>query len=1100
MKDTDLFDAIAHIDEDLIDRCLAEDDANRGIGQELSSEPAVTVTEIKPGSVGKRIAVTVASIAAALLLAFGLISVLHIGGKKPVEPVNDPTDPPVTTEAVPTEAVPGPAADADILREFFERKDAAGVKNGDKLFPNYDPADPATWIDEGDEHHKTLEFNSDGQLTSAYLSCADYASMMLAGDLDLDRFEALDSFFAVNLGIDGKVNAENVPKAATNEFLALHVERSEGISVYRGCYLEDLLLRSALRTSVEMSNPLGTDPDYLSPALRIEVVTAGSGYAGVNGWSNEDFYEVHLSAEPKAGAQFLGWYEDGRLVSTEPDYALISEAPESSLAGETAEYRFIAKFSSSISSEEAEILREFFEQEDERLGEKNGLKLFGENYDPDDPSTWVWTGNGNCVFKFDESGRLTFVNAEGYELSAPVLVGDLELDKFDSLTSFSITDYIIDGSIYANGMKTAATLELRQLNANMVNGPAVFSGGYCERIRLLSKTSTVVNMTNVFEEQTWLHPAFKVTVNTEGAGYAGVNAWDDENAYEVRLEARADEGKRFLGWYDENGVLVSTDLSYELYGEDSGRHCEGANEEFTFTAKFDPEPGFVPESYDQHDLSVLREFFATPVGENGRDIGYECFHNSHAEVPYSIDDPSTWRDDPYYGVDWNASGKVGKITLYPSSALHAELDLTGFEELHHVELIYTALDKITVADCPLLTDGCMLYLGTAYGDAHVEAGYVEKLNVGSCTSVYCSLLDDNGRPFTAELKVEGPGVVTAHSSVDNLGRYGFSIGARPDEYVDFLGWYDENGRLVSTDRSICLNGKDRSEPLRSSYKYTAKFAKPAAPTPLPEGDFFCEIIPNVPSHIDIDGDGREDTVLFNMFTDEYNDQDLDVLITLASDPDNTYTFKTYGAARGNVCGGAVDFDPTDGHIEIVVNYDECDGDPMTYVYRLRDDGSGFDTFVDYVFIEWLTEDRIWSWGYYGIPEGWAFDAKEGLGFSKRTEILGTCFVFNHFTVTENGIEYLDDEFLYPSFEYIVGSQYTLLRELTVTLENGKTKTLKKGDKISPYSTDRQTYVCVKLEDGRIGRIEVTFGDPEYQFPVLLNGINQDAYMEINYAD
>ena len=79
MNDTDLFDAIAHIDEDLIDRCLAEDDANCGIRQEPSSEPAVTVTEIKPGSVGKRIAVAVASIAAALLLAFGLISVLHIG-------------------------------------------------------------------------------------------------------------------------------------------------------------------------------------------------------------------------------------------------------------------------------------------------------------------------------------------------------------------------------------------------------------------------------------------------------------------------------------------------------------------------------------------------------------------------------------------------------------------------------------------------------------------------------------------------------------------------------------------------------------------------------------------------------------------------------------------------------------------------------------------------------------------------------------------------------------------------------------------------------------------------------------------------------------
>lgn len=99
MKDTELFDAIAHIDEDLVDRCLAEDETVR----EKPSEPASAVTEVKPLS-ARRIMIAVLAAAAALLLFFGLLAILHIGGKRPIGPVNAGTEAPTAVNTDDPEA------------------------------------------------------------------------------------------------------------------------------------------------------------------------------------------------------------------------------------------------------------------------------------------------------------------------------------------------------------------------------------------------------------------------------------------------------------------------------------------------------------------------------------------------------------------------------------------------------------------------------------------------------------------------------------------------------------------------------------------------------------------------------------------------------------------------------------------------------------------------------------------------------------------------------------------------------------------------------------------------------------------------------------
>ena len=569
-------------------------------------------------------------------------------------------------------------------------------------------------------------------------------------------------------------------------------------------------------------------------------------------------------------------------------------------------------------------------------------------------------------------------------------------------------------------------------------------------------------------------------IDRMGYTFAGVfEIENDENTYYFtetgELFRRGPEG-------DFIGMLTAGDAAFLM----------SLRPEAAPTAAPDPDV-FVPEGYDAHDYLALAEFLSAPLGEGGYTIGENCY-SDYFTGEFDVMDPSTWRTD-YHGVKWDPeTGKALEITLHPSvDHFPVELRLSGFEKLEKVAFWDVTFDSIVISDCPALTDGCMIYTGSAAGDVVIEAGYVTQLNAGSDTHVHCSLMGDK-YPFELDLSAEGPGRVSA-SAVYYEGEYTVSCTAIADEYVDFLGWYDNDGKLASAEISMQLSGGEMGF-ISGSHVYTARFAKPAAPTPLPGGDFFCEITPNVETKVDIDGDGESDTVLVSVGSGEEEEGDLiSMTVTLAAKPEEPYYFPVDNMG-GEVCAAAVDFDPTDTHIEIVATYDECDGDQITCVWRLKDDGSGFDEFTECVGVVFEGMEGTSPWYFGDVPEGWTFSAAEGLSIDRRTEILGTTFVINRITVTENGIEYLDNEYRYPGGEY----ELTLKRELKVTLENGKTKTLPVGARIKPYSTDRRTFVKVLLEDGGIGTVKVTFGNTDYDYPVLLNGVDQDEYADIQYAD
>lgn len=274
----------------------------------------------------------------------------------------------------------------------------------------------------------------------------------------------------------------------------------------------------------------------------------------------------------------------------------------------------------------------------------------------------------------------------------------------------------------------------------------------------------------------------------------------------------------------------------------------------------------------------------------------------------------------------------------------------------------------------------------------------------------------------------------------------------------------------------------------------------AAPTEVPllaaerfEGNFKALEL-DVPILVDLDGDGADDRVYIKKggYSDHYHT----VSIELASKPGEPFV------KRIDECyefiAAVVDFEPDDDRIEVVFCYDEASGDYDTFVFRVNKDGTAVDTFEEGM--------EFGTYYYEGFPRDFSFDPKEGFPCMKRTEILGTFYVEGRFTVTDEGIKDVTSMYAYPDLhgEYVAG-RLTLERELTLTLldedfsEQGEI-TLPAGSVIFQRWTDRESWVIVELEDGRLAKAEVRIVDTVDEWGVYINGIRQDELALIPYAD
>jgi|GEM_PF-3189244 len=229
------------------------------------------------------------------------------------------------------------------------------------------------------------------------------------------------------------------------------------------------------------------------------------------------------------------------------------------------------------------VLRVFFEKTDEN-GVTNGAKCFA-NYDPDMTATWN-DDSPECykhVF-WDESGRVTRIDMKFAGEEPVKLAGCLDVSGFEALGFLMLSNASVE-ELRAERMpmldiKTSSDIELPY-----VEGEAYAAGGYIERVYLRSAVHVRCEITGEAESSLAVLPAYTVDVNVEGRGYAGIAAYSDEAYYVVKLTASPEEGARFIGWFDEDGTLVSSDADYEITSAPQYQHDVIGS--FAYTARFE---------------------------------------------------------------------------------------------------------------------------------------------------------------------------------------------------------------------------------------------------------------------------------------------------------------------------------------------------------------------------------------------------------------------------------------------------------------------------------------------------------------------------------
>ena len=261
--------------------------------------------------------------------------------------------------------------------------------------------------------------------------------------------------------------------------------------------------------------------------------------------------------------------------------------------------------------------------------------------------------------------------------------------------------------------------------------------------------------------------------------------------------------------------------------------------------------------------------------------------------------------------------------------------------------------------------------------------------------------------------------------------------------------------------------------------------QPSASTGI--ADYCVSLKPNEPVMVDIDFDGVEDRVLFKQESVSEWDYDYTLIINLSGDEANELKYSFENQSDGSAW--IVDCDTTDSRLDILINSADPGGDWSSAACKLNDERTGFNTVTDWVCI-YISDDQ-------------PFSTENGFCATRQSNVLGTRELRANMTVTKDGFAALTPYYYEnPNDAY---SPYTLLRDMKVFIvgNNGVTDEefiIKAGETIAPFCTDLNSYVDVSFADGRTGRVALECRNTDDDYGIYLNGVNQDEYAEIFYAD
>ena len=222
---------------------------------------------------------------------------------------------------------------------FLETEDAEGVKNGDKLSENYDPADPATWgtywYEDWDGVHEERDrfrwTEADGELR-LFEVCAAFVDM--TGPADFADCCALTALWCSSPGVTGV----DLSGCTALERFSCQGGRITELDVSDCPALRSLFIDHTLLAELDLThNPvLSCLSCYSVPLRRVDlsgnqvleterVEAVGGGTVGcyLHTWDWYDFgtrltpAPEFVEAQPDEGYRFVGWYEQNGILFSE---------------------------------------------------------------------------------------------------------------------------------------------------------------------------------------------------------------------------------------------------------------------------------------------------------------------------------------------------------------------------------------------------------------------------------------------------------------------------------------------------------------------------------------------------------------------------------------------------------------------------------------------------------------------------------------------------------------------------------------------------------------------------------------------------------------
>ena len=237
----------------------------------------------------------------------------------------------------------------------------------------------------------------------------------------------------------------------------------------------------------------------------------------------------------------------------------------------------------------------------------------------------------------------------------------------------------------------------------------------------------------------------------------------------------------------------------------------------------EPEPSASSVVYDEYELSELLKFMES--------VGVISDRTNGALIcpGYDADDPTTWLVGDKPLITWTEDGNVAAFILSfgdhqynkPLMYLGGSLALNGFDELEFFDSVSTYYDELTVTDCNKL-----LYIdisGSEFKKVYLAANLECLTGLAYAEDFYWDCNYNLNCDFELTLKASGNGLVGCHKYGDEDRDY-VSIIAQARTGSTFVGWYDEEGNLVSTERVLEISS-DEMNGCVGTFNYTARFEK-----------------------------------------------------------------------------------------------------------------------------------------------------------------------------------------------------------------------------------------------------------------------------------